>query len=223
MFRRFWSHGKISPDVVSPTPPPSYENFTTYTLVDPQGVYTVTAGKSIVTGLEAKNHESYLYKDFGAGYFTSGTVINFEVFMTTPPASSANCWSIALSNVLMGYRNSGQAVGSVVDYSWTDHPTKFEIWTNARNYAGLYLAIPVATLYYGTLTYVYGSPSQVKVDVYSDAARTVLVVSLDRNDIPQAKVDSNYRYLIVTSSYGDMSVALPVVTFYVQNVEIISH
>jgi hypothetical protein len=223
---RAWSR-RLSDQVWAHYTPPegsgTYEDFTGYTAVDPDVVYTVAQNKVTATNMILRDNETYLYKDFGAGYFTNGTVVNFEVLMSTLPNASGNGWMVALSNVLKGWRNSAQAVGAQIDYSYTNPLTKHEIWTDARNYAGSYLAVPYNTLYYCTFTFTYASPSIVHTYVYSDVARSNLIVNLSRPDIVQAKVDAGYQYLLVCTNYGEMNDVEHTATWYVQNVEIISH
>lgn len=204
----------------------SYEDFTdvSYVETDLNNALTVAQYKITATNLSAENDDAFVIKDFGSGYFTSGTTINFELYVTSVADEVCKCAPVFLTNANDTWKDSVNGVGCVIDYSYNKADPAFELWAYAKNYAGIYQnTVNCGTLYYCTLVFTYGSTSSICLYVYSDAARETLIHSMEREDIPAANVAETYQYLGVASSWGDINDVETAVSFYVQNVEIVAH
>ena len=73
-----------------------YEDFTTYTKVDPNSRITVTASKVSFAGL-ASNESAYVYKDKGANYFAGNFTHKFDCKFTAHTSNDEQntVWAIA--------------------------------------------------------------------------------------------------------------------------------
>ena len=81
----------------------SYEDFTEYTKVDPDGELTVEANKIHVSD-QSYDVDSRVYKDFGEDYFDGDFVHKFELTVTAGGAYiMSGIW--AMANVSTGYKD----------------------------------------------------------------------------------------------------------------------
>jgi len=69
----------------------AYENFTTYTEVDPGDDITITTTLVSFSAL-INDTDSYVYKDFGAGSFATDFIHIFEAELTSKSNSCSNVW-----------------------------------------------------------------------------------------------------------------------------------
>ena len=203
----------------------TYLDFTGVAFVetDPNSCLTVAKYKITATNMSAENEDAFVCKDFGAGYFGDGTVINFELYTTSVADETCKCAPIFLSNENDTLKDSTNGVGCQINYSWNKADPAYEIWVLAKNYAGVYYNFNTGTLYYCTFAYDYGSPASASLYVYSDSARETLLMALQRKDITMANVASGYQYMLLASSWGNISDKETACSFYIQNVEIVSH
>jgi len=83
----------------------SIEDFTTYTVVEPDTIFTVTASKSAFADMD-RDIDAYLWKDYGAGYFGDfGHRLEIK-FTAAVHASTWWCWLIT-NAVDDGYNANG--------------------------------------------------------------------------------------------------------------------
>ena len=82
----------------APAPSTPYEDFTTYTEVDPNSRISVTSSRVAVAAMP-RGDVAYVYKDFGAGHFAGNFSIDFDLFSDS--GASGSLWSpCMLANVV---------------------------------------------------------------------------------------------------------------------------
>jgi len=149
------------------------EDFTTYTEVDSGGDITVTASKIDVSSMQ-KQATSYVYKDYGAGYFD--TSLEHDVDITIASASAGawgGYWAVnntAETMVQMDTNNRGIA-GFL--YRFTGAPLNYGLYIrafdNANDSDNMQIGLAVPYERYLTIKRI---GTTVTVDIYTDASRT---------------------------------------------------
>ncbi|MEN8142183.1 MAG: hypothetical protein ABFQ82_01135, partial [Thermodesulfobacteriota bacterium] len=185
----------FAPDVVGV---PSYENFESFTEVDPSGILTVNPNGSryeaLVDGDSSDAADTYLYVDYGTGHFddTVGFEHLFE-FELSPNAPAKN-WECpwVVSNDVDQYLNlnSGYSICMWEQNAGGGSPF-VEIYNNNIPEVatiGLDSAYLSPASIYGKVTVVPGG--NVTAEFFSDAARTTSI-----GTIAVAASALSYRYL----------------------------
>ena len=169
-----------------------YEDFTTFTEVDPGSTVSVAANTITVTQMQSRSTDTYVYKDYGAGYFDDfvhsvDTSANYS-------DSSDFCLVWGLSDTV---NDQEQWNDGLVVY-WFDYGTGFRlvigemvntVLTN-ESYSGI---IADATTVYPKIT---RTGTSYKLDIYSDAGRTSLIETVG----PITVDTQTYQYLYALSS-----------------------
>ncbi|MDY6888281.1 MAG: hypothetical protein SVV88_11680 [Pseudomonadota bacterium] len=169
-----------------------YENFTTYTEVDPNSHLTVAANHLDFVSYE--NEDCYLYKDFGAGHFT-----DFEHLVDVRMGSGDNAVAAFLYNlqnniddVAAIYANNYTSLGVYVYY--TAHNLSFAEIYNGSVYEQ-YTTLSADTWYYLTIS---KTGTSVSCKVYSDSARTSLLTTLSFT----LQADHSFRYMFPANTWN---------------------
>lgn len=214
----------------------NYEDLTTYTVVDSEGNLQNNPNQLIITNMHVEHTEAYIYKDFGAGYFSKDVVINFDFCVTDDSGQDTSDMFglIALCNTL-GCRDDNDA-GPFVNWAGKQDGT-IQIYVGDDSWSTSYMrfnAVPNVTVFYCTLeriSAVAPNDCQVLLSVYSDAARTSLMPQYNGNpsirygedDVPSATGLTEFQYLEVglseRLSYDDTALG----SYNIENLEIISH
>ena len=176
--------------LVLPCQAGTFENFTTYTEVDPDGVITVSASRVTEAGMKRNMHD-YIYADKGVNHF-SGDFAHLFTFKSAKKEST---------NAIMALYGFTNTVGSVD--TWSAH--SIYIYLDDDPTVAFYLAIvggtwaPSLALTAETVFYCIGDRigTSFRVRVYSDAARTTLVGSRNVTDATPISA----RYIYPMSSY----------------------
>jgi hypothetical protein len=167
-------------------PNPNSQNLdlTTFTEVDPNNHITETASRGTFSGL-TRNESAYLYEDFGAGYFGTDFIFDFNFRIGGYSG-----------NGLMSLWGLSNEIGDVT--SWTSG-----IWLNLYDDGGVtYIKIsgvssniPVneSTVYYAR---IIRAGSTLTLLVFSDSGRTTLVGALST----YISDTDTYRYFYAISS-----------------------
>ena len=200
------------------------EDFTTYTEIDPNAHLTVVASK--VTFADLSNDEdAYVYKDFGANYFSDSLGILLTLNLTAMDSTSWNQFYVcSLANLVDDYRGIDTANGDALAVQVYRSPSLFALSLSELDggieYGSGYhniASLPV-TLYlklvrdesvgtYGT-AYLY---------VYSDEARTNLLITLSVT-LHSSKKDFRYLYAVQTWNWS----AVRPSSGYVENLELLA-
>jgi len=216
----------------------SYEDLTTYTEVDNESNFTVTATKLTVVDMHTEHVTAYLYKDYTVGYFTKDFEIQFEFVVTdaTHGQDDSDMYGIIAFQNTLGIR-ADVAPGPVVYWTPSVDGSKIEIHCGDASYAVSHVVFNSSptTVFYCTLTRVAGVPAvtdaQVWIDVYSDSARTVRMnnvsgnpsIQYGRDDIPTITGNVAYKYVQLGTSERAADDPTTYGSYYVQNVEIVSN
>lgn len=169
------------------------EDFTTYTEVDAGGKLTVISSKITAANL-LRNEDSYVYKDYTAGFFNA-LDIDFEVFISSVSDAGQG---IAVMGLTVSIVNDTTAWGT------SDIGVLFLAETTIRLIRGNQVAfdssitLTVNTLYYCTLARTASSDT-VTCTIYSDAGRTSVVDTLS---ISGYGTGTTYRYLYGLASFN---------------------
>lgn len=235
MFRRFWTHGPL---VLPESTIRTYEDLTTYTKVDSEGNLSVIPDKVTITDLYTEHTTSYLYKDFGAGYFTEDFEIQFEFCVTddTHGEDTSDMFGIIGVCNTLGIRATWDA-GPWVNWRPGTHGIgNINLHAGDDSYATSFIEFPddPAKIFYCTFKRI-SSPAPadcgVELSVYSDSLRTILMdkygggasIPYGRNDIPSATGLTTFRYLEIAISEQAASANIAYGSYYIQNIEIISN
>jgi hypothetical protein len=177
------------------------EDFSTYTKVDPNSRFFVDKHQINFTGLPA-SEAAYLYKDYGANYFSGNFSFNVDVTVAASIASTVVAvWGLA--NVLgsvdslrlssadeqaLIFYQSGSTLTLNLEETvgGTPHDVTYNITLNRPYYLTIRRDTSVGT--YGTLY----------CDIYSDAARTTLLTTLTRT----LTASKSFRYAYAIQSYS---------------------
>ncbi len=185
--------GVLPPTIPARADFTAIEDFTTYTEVDPFGKIVVTPNRSAFNSLGHAS-PSYVYKDFGAGYF-SGDFTHYFTFSLTTGINGGRMSVWGLSNDI----GNGHQVtdGLFVQLRKVNAPSP--LWRlNLSEKGGSYsyhIGLSPGSTYYAKVTRVGGT---LAIYLYSDPARTALVGSTS-----VGVTTTGYRYLYATQNYGN--------------------
>lgn len=188
----------------------AYQNFTTYTEVDPGSTLTVAANSVTATNMN-RNTATYVYKDFGADYF--GDFTHESALIATAMAAGSSLAGWELANII----NDTQAIyasdGLIVRLFNSAGTILFQMSEvqGGVNSTDSYIASLSAQYYMR----IKRTGTNLTCQIFSDAARTVL---LDTLILTCATTKFRYQYAI--SSFGDATSA--VCTGVSSNLEFIS-
>lgn len=190
------------------TPSVSYEDFTTYTKLDPNGHITVTSSR--VSFSLWRNEDSTsgarVFKDKGANYFNGNFTHKFTLHSPTLGNGNGETVVYVLGNEVGDFQTWATHtlwIQITDDNTYTCYLRIINVQTSA------YLTLASNTIYYVT---VIRSGLTVTMNVYSDAARTVLFATRSVTDANPISA----RYVYVCSDEGtDTNSA--VANVYVEN------
>lgn len=205
---------KLKPDISGEAPPVSpYEDLTTFTEVDEDSDITITSEKCTVDTMR-RDAVSYVYKDYGVTYFDDFDV-DFEVEVTAGD-NEGNAIVFAFSNTI-GTLQDMNVANDCLECSIYNNNGNLRfalICRNTDNSDTYFNGGDTSILLYTTLT---RSGTTLTWTLYSDSDRTVVVDTLSITSETGAK-----RYLYVAASRDIGTVPADTISFYTQNVEIIT-
>jgi hypothetical protein len=210
-------------------PVTGYEDLSTYTVVDEHGNFTISTTQLTVVNFPYDHSTSYVYYDFGVGYFGVNMEIQFEITVSALTDAYDPFSILALTNAL----GTGHDVAEGPNVELNDQEegnAYIELWSGHGDYASgthLHNIHVLNTKYYCTFISTYGASntSNVKLGVYTDAARTILAGGADpygTGSIPEAHGSQTFRYLVLAMSSNAASDANQV-SMVIDHVKIISH
>ena len=193
----------------------AYEDFTTYTEVDPNSHISIISSTEIhVSGL-TRNEDAYVYFDYTTGYFTEEFTHYIDITPITTTGGGVGVFYL-LSNVIDDY------------YAIQPNYPHIRIWINPTTSGEKYLSIKARhsdgnidsdSMFYtgGTRYYlkIVRTSTQVVLYVYSDSEHTNLIDTL-----PISMDTTSFRYFFPVNSYN--SGVSYSVEFYVYNYEIVT-
>lgn len=165
----------------------AYEDFTTYTEVDPNTHITVAANELDLADL-ARNEDAYVYDDKGAGHFGDFEhLVDIQILSTSGAGSLSAPWGVSnnINDVLAWATglyirlNGGTGEIRLVEVNGGS----FDTYAGARD-----------TWYYLTIE---RSDTTLTCKIYSDASRTILVDTLSVTCLT-----TTYRYVYGCASYN---------------------
>ena len=189
----------------------AYEDFTTYTEVDPQSKITKTATQISFADLVRNASACYVYKDFGVDYF-NGFNIEYEMYLDSSSTATAHTGP-GLSTTV-NPMNAAPATSVWVTLARVDASTWRTNLLRGPWAAGIYYAISSDTTYYCRLEREAASDS-ISNHIYSDAARTNL---LNTRTLTGFGTATRFRYLYGVN--GWYSVYTGMNTGHIKNMEI---
>ena len=177
------------------------EDFTTYTKVDPNSRFTVTAPKVVFTGM-TQMEDAYIYKDKGAGWLTGDFTETFDCDVT----GFGNLGSRSLNAVVWSVTTwIGSGTGGAGRYAlqvWWQPSSGSSGYIfgnehyNGSDYGFGAFACSTNTIYYLTITRTGGN---ITMSIYSDNARTNQLYTFTH-----ALQDTHtYRYVYAIQSYNN--------------------
>lgn len=206
------------------------EDFTTYTESDPDGLLSQTSARSTYASLSFW-HDTWLYKDYGAGHFNATFRHNFDYRANADPVLAHNFWGI-MNNVnsenynavngfpqlLVGIQDWNAGLSKydfLLQEQWNDGTqhqsyiyTGFNYSVNTTYYLQVYYNPAVGT--YGTI-YLYVYPT--------DADRTAGTNVIDTVS-RELHAAISYRYLIAIQQYTVNGGTTPTVSGYIENLDL---
>jgi len=200
-------------------PPPPYEDFTTYTEVDPNNRFTVEQYKITFAGL-LRNDRSYVYKDKGVNFFDA----DFEIQLQTRATSwvlNSFCELIGISNVVTWKANDGTrclnvswGYGYESDLAISGMRIWIAEWHNGIDYYDYSIILSLNTTYYLTFK---RTGAVLTCEIYSDVARTILVDTLTVN----LHSVTQFRYIYGARSLGEAT-GTQAISGYTENLYVVS-
>lgn len=180
------------------------EDYTTYTEYDPSSKVEITDNETITFTDLDQLHDAYIYKDYGADYFSDGWSFHFSANITTTSASGNEFCIFALSNSINNYywhNQSGTGIFVLAAHDTTGHwKLDFMDIENGSNNSldSTYVTgLECGVTYY---FHVYDDEGDLQhCDIYSDEAETVLV---DNTQCAYSQSGDDYRYVYQIMSVG---------------------
>jgi len=184
------------------TPPPTTEDFTTYTEVDPNN-HIAKIGTNHVDAIVARSEDAYLYKDKGIGYFAD---FEHKIDVKLTPSAQTGGWTAVwmLTNDIddvKGLRIASKTYLMVNIYHDPNEPCRIYL---EENYAGAqyhsYYDGTVDTWYYLTIT---KAGTTLTCKIYSDSSRTTLITTKSLT----LHGSWAFRYVFAVNTYNDANAA----------------
>jgi len=177
-----------------------YEDFTTYTEVDPNNHITV-ASATHVDFICYKTEDARLYKDYGINHF-GDFEHKIDVRLVSATGNSVNLWCHALTNELddlKGLCDAKKTFVSCLRYQTTTEGRIF-LWEsyNGINYTQYYVLSGGGLNVWYYLT-IKKSGTSLTCKIYSDSARTNLLATLSLT----LQANHKFRYLHVCQTWND--------------------
>jgi hypothetical protein len=169
-----------------------YEDFTTYTEVDPNSHISVSANN--VNHLHYRDEDAYVYEDFGAGYF--GDFEHLVVVNFTSGQNASYSWTWMLANAVddvKGLTSASEKFVGLRGNWWDGTLDVLTLWyyDGSNNHTDSYDASP-NTPYYLTIE---RSNTTLTCKIYSDAERSNLLDTLALDVTSDA-----FRYVFVCNT-----------------------
>ena len=214
MSNRLWLPQKMRRSAAGRVVPSSYEDFTTYTEVDPNNKLSATS--TVITGAgQDRQIASYIYKDFGAAYFGGDFEIHGRFYIDSATDQGGLCHPITVGNdlnvdttlndIFHLNANSKNFLSMQVDYNKAITTPRVFL---TENYTGFdWGDVAVDTQYYFKFIRdeTVGANGTIYFVIYDDEAMTSLVDTLTL--ALSAKID--FRYLFPAQSFDDNQVSDP--------------
>ena len=187
----------------SSSPPTTYEDFTTYTEVDPNNHINKTSNH--VDFKDYRNEDAYLYKDKGAGHFTDFEHKIDARINSHSGNSLAYFWMVSNDvDDVNGLRLAGKSfLAAVIGFYGTSYYIQLNEFYLGTEYDSTYSSVSAGTTYYCTIK---KSGTAFTCKIYSDSARTNLITTLSLT----LHENTSKRYIFVcntwnsgTAYYGD--------------------
>ena len=172
-----------------------------WTEVDADGHLTLATTKVTFATLD-RDDDAYVYKDYGAGYFSGDFEHDLKFIVTSVQNASAFVFPWSMGNKVDDYHNmslGGYTRLGVCIYGTAANAFKFSCmydeewgWSSKTNYA--------PGTYYLTIRRVeaVGTYGTLYLDIYSDATRETLLETVSKT--LAAKTD--FQYLYAVNSYN---------------------
>ena len=171
-----------------------YEDFTTFTEVDPNSHITVDSGSKITFTNLARNEDCYIYKDYGVGHFTDFTHKTKIRRIASSNAAIAACWS--LSNYvddLNGLCNANRTV--ILAYIYEEDLMLREYYNGVKYTSTNHRTLTANTDYWLKMV---KSGTSMNLYIYSDSGYSNLLTTCTLT----LHADHSLRYLFAVNSYN---------------------
>lgn len=200
-----------------------YEDFTTYTEVDPNTRLTQIAARSSYTGLKRGDGDTYLYKDYGAGYFGLSETIEFTHEITdldSTSSSSRSLEDVLLIQNVVGTRTAPYISVFIIENGINDDQYIIRLRGDDNGGSNPFDDTPVISagtpLYYRLVRDNGGK--NLTLYIYTDAARTVLWDTL--GPITVTNLTQTFQYLMTPSSRQQATDPNDYSTGYIENLDL---
>lgn len=181
------------------------ENYTISTAVDPNSRVTETSASRIdFTGI-TRNESAYNYWNKGANFYAGNFKFDVDVNATSGHTSLAIAYAIGLSNSINDFKTILSASGNVQCIEIQIGTSSFNLavaeYSGGTRYASSHTGLSLSTTYYLTLRRdeSVGTYGTLYMDIYSDSARTSLIVT--KSLTLHANID--FQYLYGFNTYND--------------------
>jgi len=170
---------------------PFYEDFTTYTEVDPSNHLNETSNQTNFTG--SHNEDCYLYADKGVDHFTNWTHLIDAKLISQSGDAFAGFYVLANDIDDLGdFRKNGNTSISLLFYN-------SNVYLH-EDYSGSYYeasnSVSIGTQYY---VKIIKSGTSISAEFYSDAARTNLLFNLSLT----LHANHKFRYIYAANNYNN--------------------
>ena len=173
----------------------AYEDYTTYTKVDPNSRFSVSANQITVTDI-TKNEDAYISKDFGENYFDDTTEINFDGEITSSELYSS-VFILRLANYVgkdPPASPENRIRTQLAKISGGSNVIRLYVNDDGGDVNNDYSAISVNTRYYMNFK---RTSTSITVKIYTDNNHTNLYDTISVSDLTAGV---KYQYLDVVHS-----------------------
>ena len=189
------------------------QDFSTYNIVDPNGRFAITPSRITWTRLR-RNESAYIYKDFGVDFFNGYFMLEFEISYENDwnIGTLETVWAPMLANIVgniqtvVGATGDAQGVchqdGGALPPAGSPNPKVLEI-DGGVEWLPPYGSVPAFnTIYYFRLTRdeTIGAFGLLLLEVFTDAARTILAVGSGSITLHTSMKDFRYLFPVMSRS-----------------------
>lgn len=176
---------------------PTYEDFTTYTEVDPNS-HIGLVGTDHIDFVAYGNEDAYLYKDKGSGHFTDFEHL-IDAKLSTAYGSYVPAFFWALTNNINDMKGISDANQHAIGALMSDESPQYwlriwETYLGTRYWSTPYV-ISSGTWYY---LEIIKSGTNFQCKIYSDPARTSLITTLSLT----MHADPSFQYVFASNTYN---------------------
>lgn len=204
---------KVEPCINQVQPVPGNEDLTKYYVEPEDGTWTITEDKLILADVPDEWREWYMYRCYGFNAFEA-VEVDFELKLVAASYDPLILDPRTVKHGTIGFSNLRRGQKKSVDYGDDDPSVQLRVDFLAgviqhayiqldrlnSGTAGPNYEITLGTSYYCTMKREAGSLGTITLEIYSDAARTMLLTTLTQTGF---SIDRKWRFVYITRAAAE--------------------